>query len=95
MSQSFDVESTDLADVPALRNLSPAELYEFALAEGDLLTSTGALSAASGACTGRSPNDKRIVDEPAVQRRHLVGQRQHQASAQLVRCAARAGRSTF
>ncbi len=65
MSQSFDVESTDLADGPALRNLSPAELYEYALAEGDLLTSTGALSAASGAFTGRCPKDKRIVDEPS------------------------------
>ena len=49
----------------ALRNLSPAELFELALAEGDMLTSSGALAAASGACTGRCPKDKRIVDEPA------------------------------
>ncbi len=47
-----------------LRNLSPAKLYEAALASGDgsVLTSVGALAVSSGAKTGRSPNDKRIVE---------------------------------
>jgi ATP-dependent phosphoenolpyruvate carboxykinase len=40
--------------------------YEHALRheEGSFITSTGALAVSSGAKTGRSPADKRIVDEP-------------------------------
>ncbi len=40
--------------------------YEHALRheEGSFITSTGALCVSSGAKTGRSPADKRIVDEP-------------------------------
>ncbi|KAI0244875.1 Protein kinase C-like 1 [Massospora cicadina] len=47
------------------RNLSVAELYEHALTfePGTVLSSTGAIVTKSGAKTGRSPNDKRIVDE--------------------------------
>lgn len=42
-----------------------AALYEDALVyeSGSAITSTGALSAYSGAKTGRSPSDKRIVEE--------------------------------
>jgi phosphoenolpyruvate carboxykinase (ATP) len=42
-----------------------AALYEDALVyeTGSAITSTGALSAYSGAKTGRSPSDKRIVEE--------------------------------
>lgn len=46
-------------------NPSAAALYEDALVyeTGSAITSSGALSAYSGAKTGRSPSDKRIVDE--------------------------------
>lgn len=46
-------------------NPSAAALYEDALVyeTGSAITSSGALSAYSGAKTGRSPSDKRIVEE--------------------------------
>ncbi len=65
MKNSLNLDFHGPGACHAHHNLTPAELYEFALAEGDLLTSTGALVATSGACTGRCPKDKRIVDEPA------------------------------
>lgn len=48
------------------RNLAPAALYEAALANdsGSAISSTGALIASSGAKTGRSPKDKRVVEHP-------------------------------
>jgi phosphoenolpyruvate carboxykinase (ATP) len=50
------------------RNASPAFLYEAALRfeKGSTISSTGALIAYSGKKTGRSPTDKRVVDEPEV-----------------------------
>lgn len=47
----------------AYHNLSPAALYQLALAQEaqTMLASSGALVAYSGAKTGRSPKDKRIV----------------------------------
>ena len=50
------------------RNPSPAFLYEAALKfeKGSTISSTGALIAYSGKKTGRSPTDKRVVDEPEV-----------------------------
>jgi len=44
-----------------------AALYEDALVyeSGSAITSSGALTAYSGVKTGRSPQDKRIVDEPS------------------------------
>lgn len=49
------------------RNTSAAVLYEDALRyeEGSAITSAGALATLSGHKTGRSPKDKRIVDEPS------------------------------
>jgi phosphoenolpyruvate carboxykinase (ATP) len=47
------------------RNASVARLYEFALlSDRGVLSSSGALATRSGAKTGRSPNDKRIVESP-------------------------------
>lgn len=53
------------ADRLQIANPSVAALYEDALVyeTGSAITSSGALSAYSGAKTGRSPSDKRIVKE--------------------------------
>ncbi len=48
-------------------NLSPAQLIEKAISRNEgQLTSAGALRVTTGKYTGRSPNDKFIVDSPAV-----------------------------
>ncbi|CAG8592682.1 3511_t:CDS:2 [Racocetra persica] len=56
----------DYSHVSITWNPSVAQLYEDALKyeEGSAISSTGALVTASGNKTGRSPKDKRIVDEP-------------------------------
>lgn len=53
-----------------LANPSVPALYEDALVyeTGSAITSTGALSAYSGAKTGRSPSDKRIVKEESSEK---------------------------
>ncbi|MGE5654448.1 MAG: phosphoenolpyruvate carboxykinase (ATP) [Bacillota bacterium] len=52
---------------PIHRNLTASRLVEKALANGEgQLTSSGALSVVTGKYTGRSPQDKFIVDTPAV-----------------------------
>eukprot|EP01018_Ginkgo_biloba_P023997 Gb_40030 [translate_table: standard] len=57
-------DDVDLKFTGVLYNLSPAELYEYALTEeGSFMTSTGALATLSGARTGRSPKDKRVVKD--------------------------------
>ena len=50
------------------RNPHPPVLYEHALRyeEGSAITARGSLVAMSGEKTGRSPTDKRIVDEPTT-----------------------------
>jgi phosphoenolpyruvate carboxykinase (ATP) len=50
------------------RNPTPSFLYEAALRfeQGSAISSTGSLIAYSGKKTGRSPTDKRVVDEPEV-----------------------------
>jgi phosphoenolpyruvate carboxykinase (ATP) len=52
-----------------LHNLSPAELYEQAIKfeKGSFVTSTGALATLSGAKTGRSPKDKRVVKDDTTE----------------------------
>lgn len=63
---SFNLHAYDI-NVPTVhRNLAPANLYEHALREeqGTLITDAGALAVSSGKRTGRSPNDKRIVEHP-------------------------------
>lgn len=62
----FDLKSYDIQAKNILRNAPPALLYEMALQweSGTTISSAGALIAYSGEKTGRSPGDKRIVDEP-------------------------------
>ncbi len=50
-----------------LRNASPALLYEEAVRHDQaVITDQGAIAVTSGAKTGRSPKDKRVVDQPAI-----------------------------
>ena len=64
----MDLERYGIHVRQIIRNPSPALLYESALRHerGTAITSSGALVAMSGARTGRSPADKRIVAEPAT-----------------------------
>jgi len=64
MTFSLDKQGITVAEIH--RNASPAFLYEAALKyeKGSTISSTGALIAYSGKKTGRSPTDKRVVDEP-------------------------------
>jgi len=66
MAFSLDNQGISVAEI--YRNPSPAFLYEAALRfeKGSTISSTGALIAYSGKKTGRSPTDKRVVDEPEV-----------------------------
>jgi len=66
MAFSLDKQGISVAEI--YRNPSPAFLYEAALRfeKGSTISSTGALIAYSGKKTGRSPTDKRVVDEPEV-----------------------------
>ena len=50
-----------------LRNAAPARLYEEAVQfDGGQITSSGGLATESGKKTGRSPKDKRVVDQPSI-----------------------------
>ncbi len=65
MAKKFSLEAHGIHVDTVIRNASPAVLYERALRheKGSAITATGALVAMSGTKTGRSPKDKRIVDE--------------------------------
>ncbi|KAK4490693.1 hypothetical protein RD792_001389 [Penstemon davidsonii] len=60
---TISVSDSSLKFTHVLYNLSPAELYEQAIKyeKGSFITSSGALATLSGAKTGRSPKDKRVV----------------------------------
>lgn len=66
-ASTFSLAGHGIATADIRRNLSPAHLYEEALSARDgELTSLGAIASRSGGKTGRSPKDKRIVEEPAT-----------------------------
>ncbi|GAB4354639.1 MAG: phosphoenolpyruvate carboxykinase (ATP) [Gammaproteobacteria bacterium] len=65
---SFSLHDHDITVDQLYRNAAPAALYELALSHesGSAISSTGALIALSGAKTGRSPKDKRVVSHASV-----------------------------
>ncbi len=66
--ETFGLEKLGILNPSAVyRNLGPAQLTEAALRRGEgSLSNTGALVVTTGKYTGRSPDDKFIVDTPAV-----------------------------
>ncbi|MCE9546992.1 MAG: phosphoenolpyruvate carboxykinase (ATP), partial [Planctomycetia bacterium] len=63
----MDLRELGITSNHIIRNPTPAQLVEDAIAQGDgQLTDHGALAVLSGAKTGRSPRDKRVVDLPAI-----------------------------
>ena len=67
MGQDVSLEQYEITVSEIIRNAPPSRLYEHALRDeaGSAIASSGALIAMSGTKTGRSPSDKRIVDEPS------------------------------
>src|SRR4029079_10330964 len=63
---TFDLSKHGITVAEVHHNLSPSKLYEHAIRfEKDAsIAENGALVAYSGAKTGRSPNDKRVVEHP-------------------------------
>ena len=66
--ETYGLEKIGIINAAAVyRNLTPAQLTEHALRRGEgTLSSTGALVVKTGKYTGRSANDKFIVDTPAI-----------------------------
>ena len=67
LMSAFTLESHQLIVKDVYHNLPPSSLYEHAIRyEKDAsIAENGALVAYSGAKTGRSPKDKRVVKDPA------------------------------
>lgn len=67
MSENFDLSDHQIDVTTVQRNIAPAKLYEEALRheQGSAISDQGALVVSSGEKTGRSPGDKRIVEDPA------------------------------
>ena len=65
---SFSLEQYNIRPQTIIRNASPSVLYEEALTyEADAtISSAGALIVSSYEKTGRSPKDKRIVENPEI-----------------------------
>jgi len=66
--ETYGLESLGIVNPSAVyRNLTPAKLVEKALCRGEgKLSATGALCVTTGKYTGRSPDDKFIVDSKGV-----------------------------
>ena len=66
--ETYGLEQLGIVNTAAVyRNLTPAQLTDHALRRGEgTLSATGALVVKTGKYTGRSANDKFIVDTPAV-----------------------------
>ncbi|XP_042509301.1 phosphoenolpyruvate carboxykinase (ATP) 1-like, partial [Macadamia integrifolia] len=66
---NFGTSDSALKFTHILYNLSPGELYEQAIKyeHGSFITSSGALATLSGAKTGRSPRDKRVVRDETTE----------------------------
>jgi len=69
MADPFNLERYGISVKTVIRNAHPALLYERGLRDepGTVISSSGALIAMSGEKTGRSPKDKRVVDEAGSQ----------------------------
>ncbi|XP_047311551.1 phosphoenolpyruvate carboxykinase (ATP) 1-like [Impatiens glandulifera] len=69
VTPTISVSDSSLKFTHVLYNLSPAELYEQAIKyeKGSFITSSGALATLSGAKTGRSPKDKRVVRDETTE----------------------------
>jgi len=66
----FDLQAHELTVAEVHRNLPPSALYEHAIRydKGASIAENGALVAYSGAKTGRSPKDKRVVRHAASEK---------------------------
>ncbi len=61
----IDLSQYGIAVDDVIHNATPARLYEYAIVDHHaVIAASGALATRSGDKTGRSPRDKRIVDEP-------------------------------
>lgn len=65
MNSKFNLEANGIYPKKLYRNLSPPKLYSYALRfdKQAIISDQGALILMSGEKTGRSPNDKRIVED--------------------------------
>ena len=67
MAKTFDLSHYGINVSNVLRNTPPAVLYEDGiLSENGMITSTGAFATNSAEKKGRSPKDKRVVEEPST-----------------------------
>ncbi len=66
MSQSISLANYGITVKNISRNASPAQLYEDGvLFDGSKIVASGAIATDSAVKKGRSPNDKRVVEEPS------------------------------